>query len=79
MPNPSTRRPLTPAQRDIMAALTEEGKGAPVAISIPKLAQLAGLTNKQADGAINGLVDANALTKAWDPDLYVWTYTLTGA
>jgi hypothetical protein len=79
MPNPSTRRPLTPAQRDVMAVLTQHGTSTdPLDISIPKLAQQAGLTNKQAEGAINGLVDANALTKSWNPDRYVWTYTLTG-
>jgi hypothetical protein len=76
MPNPSTRRPLTPAQRDIMATLTSEGNGAPVTISTGKLAQLAGVTVKQAEQAINGLMDASTLTKSWDPDRYVWTYTL---
>ncbi len=76
MPNPSTRRPLTPAQRDVMAELTRQGNGAPVSISIPKLAAAAELTVKQVDGAINGLVDANTLHKAWNADKYVWTFTI---
>ncbi len=76
MANPSTRRPLTPAQRDVMAELTRLGNGAPVSISTPKLAAAAELTVKQVDGAINGLVDATTLTKRWNPDKYVWTYTL---
>lgn len=76
MPHPSSRRALTPSQQDLMKTLTRLGNGAPVSISTPKLAAAAELTVKQVDAAISGLVDATILSKAWNPDQYVWTYTL---
>lgn len=76
MPNPSMRRPLTPSQRDVLAALITLADGAPtVAAGTAKLVTLTGLTPKQVDQGLNGLVDMNALTKSWDPDKYVWAYT----
>lgn len=77
MPNPSTRRPLTPSQRDLMKTLERLGKGAPVSISTARLAAEAELTVKQVDAALSGLLDAVILTKSWDADKYVWTYTIT--
>jgi hypothetical protein len=76
MPHPSTPRALTPAQRDITNTLTRLGAGEPVSISTSKLATEAGLTLKQVDQAINGLIASNALTKTWNPDRYVWTFTI---
>lgn len=76
MTHPTTARALTPAQRDVMKALTAAGNGAPVSISIPKLAAAAELTVKQAERAVSGLVDSNALHKAWNADKYVWTFTI---
>lgn len=76
MPNPSMLRPLTPSQRDVMATLTRLGNGAPVSISTSKLAAESGLTPKQVDAALNGLINASTLTKVWNPDRYIWTFTL---
>jgi hypothetical protein len=59
-----------------METLTRMGNGAPVSISIPKLAAAAEITPKQAEQAINGLIDSSILTKAWNADKFVWTFTL---
>ena len=76
MPHPTDRRAATPAQRDVIATLTRLGNGAPVSISTSKLAAEAQLTVKQAEQAVNALIVASTITKQWNPDSYVWTYTL---
>lgn len=76
MAHPTSSRALTPSQRDVTATLTRLGNGEPVSISTSKLAAESGLTMKQVDQAINGLTSSNALTKQWNPDKYVWTFTL---
>jgi hypothetical protein len=60
-----------------METLERLGSGAPVSISTPKLAAEAELTVKQVDAALSGLLDAVILTKSWNADKYVWTYTIT--
>lgn len=81
MPNPSTRRALTPAQQDTLDTLARLGSGGPISISISKLAVEADITPKQTEAALNYLLGASTVTKTWDPDKYVWTFTVhnTGA
>lgn len=68
---------MTPSQRDVMETLRRLAAGAPtVTVSSSKLAAQAGVTARQAETAINGLVDASVLTKTWDADRYSWTFTL---
>lgn len=77
MPHPSERRAATPAQRAVLAAIRDHL--GPLTTSTRELAAGCQLTVKQTEQALTALINANALTKAWDADRYLWTYTLVGA
>ncbi|ATW59960.1 HTH DNA binding protein [Arthrobacter phage Waltz] len=81
MPHPSDRRGFTPAQQEVIAVIQAGTQpGTPYAGTAKSIERAigAGTTLKQVENALRGLEAAACLTKSWNPDRYVWNFTLSG-